>query len=94
MFLALIDTYSTLDSGLINFLAVALALHFFGKKPVGIRLDSGDLAYLSIQCREKFKQVSEKFNVPFQNLLIVASNDIEEEVIYQLKVKKIKIKIK
>ena len=47
-------------SGLVNFLAVALALYEYGYQAVGIRLDSGDLAYLSKKCREAFVQVSAK----------------------------------
>ncbi|CAG9324940.1 unnamed protein product [Blepharisma stoltei] len=83
-FLALVDTYDTLGSGIPNFLCVALALYKIGHKPVGIRLDSGDLAYLSIQARAMFKKTSEKFNVPFEDLKIVASNDINETVIHSL----------
>ncbi len=50
--LALIDTYDTLFSGLVNFLIVSCCLIEFGFNPVGIRLDSGDLAYLSIKVHE------------------------------------------
>jgi len=46
-FLCLVDTYDTLNSGVPNFICVALALIQAKEKPMGIRLDSGDLAYLS-----------------------------------------------
>ena len=84
-FLALVDTYDTLTSGVPNFLCVALALHEANFKAIGIRLDSGDLAYLSIQSRNLFKTYSRKYNVPLDHLLIVASNDINESVLHALK---------
>lgn len=45
--LLLVDTYHTINSGVKNFLLVALALQEVNIKPIGIRLDSGDLALLS-----------------------------------------------
>jgi putative nicotinate phosphoribosyltransferase len=53
-FLALIDTYESLSSGCLNFILVALALDDLGYTPRGIRLDSGDLAYISHECRALF----------------------------------------
>merc|ERR1739838_301266 len=86
IFLCLIDTYSVLKSGLVNFLAVALALYEYGYQAVGIRLDSGDLAYLSKKCREAFVQVPAKYEQPWvAKLTIVASNDINEDTLHSLK---------
>ena len=48
-------------SGVPNFLACALAMMEFGYEPVGIRLDSGDLAGLSKETRRMFRSVEEKF---------------------------------
>ncbi|MEW5767048.1 MAG: nicotinate phosphoribosyltransferase [bacterium] len=85
-FLALVDTYDTLNSGVPNFLSVAMALHVIGYKPIGIRLDSGDLAYLSREARKMFQQFRTQFPVDgFPNLLIVASNDINEATLLSLK---------
>lgn len=56
-----------------------------GYRAVGIRLDSGDLAYLSNVARQFFCEISEKFNIPwFEDLMIMASNDINEETILSL----------
>ncbi|XP_058817921.1 nicotinate phosphoribosyltransferase isoform X2 [Topomyia yanbarensis] len=72
-------------SGLLNFCAVALALNDQGYRAVGIRIDSGDLAYLSCLSRETFERIAECFKLPwFSKLTIVASNDINEETILSL----------
>lgn len=84
-FIALVDTYDVKRSGLLNFCAVALALNDLGYRALGIRIDSGDLAYLSNKAREVFTKVAESYNIPwFENLTIVASNDINEETILSL----------
>lgn len=84
-FLALVDTYDVKKSGLLNFCAVALALNDLGYRALGIRLDSGDLAYLSVIARENFIKIAELYNLPwFASLTIVASNDINEETILSL----------
>ncbi len=83
-FLALVDTYHTLESGIPNFLVVSLALDQFGYDPVGIRLDSGDLSHLSKRTRQMFKDVDEKYNNGFTDLKIVASNEINEETLRSL----------
>lgn len=72
-------------SGLLNFCAVALALNDLGYRAVGIRIDSGDLAYLSCLARETFETIAERFKIPwFNQLTIVASNDINEDTILSL----------
>lgn len=57
-FLALIDTYDVCKSGLLNFGSVALALNDYGYRAVGVRIDSGDLAYLSTMVRGVFEQIA------------------------------------
>jgi len=63
-FLALVDTYDTLQSGVENFIIVALVLSELGYKPVGIRLDSGDLAYLSREARRMIDKAADDHNCP------------------------------
>lgn len=83
-FVALVDTYDTLGSGVPNFIVVALALYALNLKPVGIRLDSGDLVYLSNQARNLFERVGHQFNVPLKEVTILASNAINENVLVAL----------
>ncbi|TRY72247.1 hypothetical protein TCAL_17418 [Tigriopus californicus] len=84
-FMALVDTYDVSRSGLLNFASVALALNDLGYRALGIRIDSGDLAYLSRVAREAFHKVSKEFDVPwFASLTVVASNDINEDTILSL----------
>ncbi|XP_046578164.1 nicotinate phosphoribosyltransferase-like [Haliotis rubra] len=83
--IALIDTYDVIRSGLPNFCTVAMALHEVGYKARGIRLDSGDLSYLSRHVRQTFKKIADKYKLPwFESLAIVASNDINEDTIHSL----------
>jgi nicotinate phosphoribosyltransferase len=82
-FLCLIDTYDTLASGVLNFVLVSLVLDDLGYKPVGIRLDSGDLAYLSMECALTFQAFANKRPF-FSELSIVASNDINEAVLHAM----------
>jgi nicotinate phosphoribosyltransferase len=86
-FLALVDTYDTLESGVPNFLAVALALHRLGRRALGIRLDSGDLAYFSKAARALFASNAARFGAEcayFERFTIVASNDINESTLRSL----------
>ncbi|KAK6960625.1 nicotinate phosphoribosyltransferase [Biomphalaria glabrata] len=84
-FLALIDTYDVLKSGLPNFCTVAMALNDLGYQARGIRLDSGDLSYLSNEVKARFVKVANHYSLPwFEKLTIVASNDINEDTIHSL----------
>ncbi|CAF2643265.1 unnamed protein product [Rotaria sp. Silwood2] len=84
-FLALVDTYDVLKSGVPNFLAVALALNECNYQAIGLRLDSGDLAYLSLEIRTYFVEVARKYNLPYiERLTIVASSDISEDTLHSL----------
>lgn len=81
-FLALVDTYDVIRSGIPNFCAVALALNDLGYKAIGIRLDSGDLAYQSCEARKFFCAIEKQFGVPgFGKMSITASNDLNEETL-------------
>ena len=71
----LIDTYDTLDSGLPNAITIARELEAKGHHLKGVRLDSGDLAYLSRRARTALDAAG------FENVRIVASNDLDEHVI-------------
>lgn len=88
-FLALVDTYDILKSGIKNFLCVGAVLVELGYKPLGVRIDSGDLAYFSREIRKEFqafdKDVLKEDNV-FAKANIVASNDINEKVLLALAV--------
>lgn len=84
-FLALVDTYDVIRSGLLNFAAVAMALNDLGYRAIGIRIDSGDLAYLSKCAADLFAEVAARYKQPwFNSLTIVASNDINEETVISL----------
>jgi nicotinate phosphoribosyltransferase len=76
--LLLVDTIDTLGSGVPNAIKIFEELRRKGHDPVGIRLDSGDLAYLSIQAAKMLNQAG------FPNTSIVLSNDLDELVIWQI----------
>lgn len=85
-FIALVDSYSTLNSGVKNFLCVYLALHDLEYKngKYGVRLDSGDLAYLAAESKKLFIETGKKYNKDFSHLIVFASNDINEKVLRKL----------
>lgn len=83
-FLALVDTYNTVRSGVPNYISVALALLNFGYQPLGIRLDSGDLALLSKKARAQFETIAmayPKFGEGLLKSQIFVSNDINHNSI-------------
>ncbi len=75
----LVDTYDTLHSGLPNAIKVAHELREKGHEIRGIRLDSGDLAYLSKEARRMLD------NAGFPEAIIVASSDLDEWIVESLK---------
>ena len=76
--LLLVDTINTLESGIPNAIKVFEELRRKGHKPLGIRLDSGDLAHLSIQAAKMLDEAG------FPDTTIVLSNDLDELVIWQI----------
>jgi len=74
----LVDTYNTLESGLPNAIVVAKELEAKGHRLAGVRLDSGDLAYLSKRARAMLNEAG------FSYVKIVASNQLDEYVIRSL----------
>jgi nicotinate phosphoribosyltransferase len=84
-FLALVDTYDTLKSGVPNFICVALGLFELGYKPIGVRLDSGDLSYLSKRTRKMFAEIGARTNSDLSKCMILASNEINKSVLISLK---------
>ena len=76
--LLLVDTIDTLGSGVPHAIRVFERLRAKGHQPVGIRLDSGDLAYLAIQSALMLDQAG------FPETTIVLSSDLDELVIWQI----------
>ncbi len=76
--LLLVDTINTLESGVPNAIKVFEELRAKGHEPNGVRLDSGDLAYLSIQVAKMLDQAG------FPKTSIVLSNNLDELVIWQI----------
>ncbi len=74
----LVDTYDTLE-GVRHAAEAAVRLRERGHQAIGIRLDSGDLAYLSIEAR----RILDHAGLP--EVKIVASNDLDEHLIASLK---------
>ena len=72
----LIDTYNVLNSGLPNAIkAFDEVLKPMGKRPKGVRIDSGDITYLSKKCRKELDKAG------YSDCAIVASNSLDEYII-------------
>lgn len=83
----LVDTYHTLRSGLPKALEVFRRLRQAGHKPLAVRLDSGDLAYLSKETRKILDAAG------FPEVKIVGSSDLDEYLIRDLKAQGARIDI-
>jgi len=76
--LLLVDTIDTLASGVPNAITVFEELRRRGHRPLGIRLDSGDLAHLSIKAAKMLDEAG------FEDAIIVLSNQLDEFSIWQI----------
>lgn len=85
--LLLVDTYDTLKSGVPNAIKVFDKLKAEGHKPVGIRLDSGDLAYLSRKARKMLDDAGHS------DCMIFATNDLDEDILLALNAQEAKIDV-
>ncbi len=74
----LVDTYSVLKSGVPNAIKVFKELEESGHKPCGIRIDSGDIAYLSKESRKMLDDAG------FDYCKITVSNSLDEYIIRDL----------
>ena len=83
----LVDTFDTLASGVPNAIKTFDWLKSQGHKPVGIRLDSGDLAYLSKQARRMLDAAG------YEDAKIFVSGDLDEYVISSLREQGAKIDV-
>lgn len=71
----LVDTYNVLKSGVPNAITVFKEMRARGEKPAGIRIDSGDITYLSKRARQMLDDEG------FPEVKIVASNSLDEYII-------------
>lgn len=76
--LLLVDTVDTLESGVPNAIRVFEELRRKVHRPVGIRLDSGDLAHLAVRSAKLLDQAG------FPDVAIVLSNNLDELVVWQI----------
>lgn len=78
----LVDTYDTLKSGVPNAIITAKRMEEKGERLRGIRLDSGDLAYLARKSREMLDRAGLNY------VKIAVSNQLDEQIIQSLRVQK------
>ncbi len=82
----LIDTYNVLKSGIPNAIKTFdEVLKPLGKRPKGVRIDSGDITYLSKKCRRALDEAG------YPDCKIVASNSLDEYIIRDMLVQGAKI---
>ena len=81
----LVDTYDTLNSGIPNAIRVFDEMVKEGKRPLGIRIDSGDLAYLTKKARKMLDDAG------YDYVKICASGDLDERLVQSLKLQGAKI---
>ena len=74
----LVDTVNTLESGVPNAIAVFDELRAAGHEPLGVRLDSGDLAYLAVHTAKQLDDAG------YPDASIVLSSDLDELTIWQI----------
>jgi nicotinate phosphoribosyltransferase len=82
----LVDTYDTVN-GIRNAIEVGKILRDKGKEMLGIRIDSGDLAYFSNIAREMLDEAG------FPDAKVVASNDLDEHIITSLKIQEASVSV-
>ncbi len=81
----LVDTYNVLKSGVPNAITVFKEMRARGEKPAGIRIDSGDITYLSKRARQMLDDEG------FPEVKIVASNSLDEYIIRDILVQGAKV---
>lgn len=82
----LVDTYNVLKSGVPNAIKVfEEVLKPMGKRPIGVRIDSGDIAYLSKKARKMLDEAG------YPDCKIVASNALDEYIVQDLIINEAKI---
>jgi nicotinate phosphoribosyltransferase len=83
----LVDTYDTLKSGLPNAIKVGREMKERGERLLAVRIDSGDLAFLSIEARRLLDEAG------LPETKIVASSELDEKIIHDLRIQGAKIDI-